>query len=142
MKFICVSGYFDPLHVGHLEYFERAKELGDELIVIVNNDQQATMKKGKPFMREDERVKIIQSLQVVDQVVLSIDKDRSVCETLRTMSPTPHMFCNAGDQTNNFIPERKICNELGISLVDGLGEKIQSSSILIENAQYIAKKNK
>ncbi|MAI15018.1 MAG: cytidyltransferase [Rhodospirillaceae bacterium] len=142
MKLICVSGYFDPLHVGHLEYFERAKELGDELIVIVNSDRQAIMKKGKPFMPEEERLKIIQSLKVVDHVVLSVDEDRSVCETLRTMSPTPHMFCNAGDQTNNFIPERKICNELGISLVDGLGEKIQSSSILIENAQYIAKKNK
>jgi len=142
MKLVCVSGYFDPIHVGHLEYFERAKELGDELIVIVNNDRQATMKKGKPFMPEAERVKIIQSLRVVDRVVLSVDNDRTVCETLRTMTPPPDLFCNAGDQSNNLIPEQTICNELGISLVDGLGEKIQSSSILIENAQYIAKKNK
>lgn len=131
-KMICISGYFDPIHIGHIEYMENAKKLGDELVVIVNNDHQATLKKGKPFMPDKERVKIIESLRVVDHVVLSIDTDRTVRETLRTMVPRPHVFANGGDQTNQSIPETTICNELGIELgielVDGLGDKIQSSS--------------
>ena len=93
-------------------------------------------------MTENERVTIIESLRVVDHVVLSVDKDRTVCQTLQTMKPTPDIFCNAGDQTNDAIPERAICKKMGIDLMDGLGEKIQSSSLLIENAQYISKKNK
>lgn len=141
MKRICVSGYFDPVHVGHLEYFENAKTLGDELVVIVNNDHQAQLKKGKAFMPEKERVQIIKSLRVVDDVVLSIDKDRTVCKTLQTMNPAPNVFCNGGDQTNDSIPEADICRDLGIELIDGLGEKIQSSSTLIDCAKTISKKN-
>lgn len=133
-KLICISGYFDPIHIGHIEYMENAKKLGDELVVIVNNDHQATLKKGKPFMPDKERVKIIESLRVVDHVVLSVDTDRTVRETLRTMVPRPHVFANGGDQTNQSIPETTICNELGIELVDGLGDKIQSSSWLIKKS--------
>lgn len=140
MKRICVSGYFDPVHVGHLEYFENAKTLGDELVVIVNNDDQARLKKGKAFMPGKERVKIIKSFRVVDDVVLSIDKDRTVCKTLQTMNPVPNVFCNGGDQTNDSIPEADICRDLGIELIDGLGEKIQSSSTLIDCAKTISKK--
>lgn len=130
MKRVAISGYFDPLHVGHLEYIERAKALGDHLVVIVNNDKQAVLKKGKSFMPENERVKIIEALKFVDDVVLSIDTNRTVCETLRTMEPKPNMFCNGGDQNNNSIPETQVCVERGIDLVDGLGDKIQSSSWL------------
>lgn len=140
MKRICVSGYFDPVHVGHLEYFENAKTLGDELVVIVNNDDQARLKKGKAFMPDKERVKIIKSFRVVNDVVLSIDKDRTVCKTLQTMNPVPNVFCNGGDQTNDSIPEADICRDLGIELIDGLGEKIQSSSTLIDCAKTISKK--
>lgn len=130
MKRICISGYFDPLHVGHLEYIKRSKALGDYLIVIVNNDHQAGLKKGKSFMPEKERVEILKSIKYVDEVVLSIDNDRTVCETLKSIEPKPYAFCNGGDQSNISIPEASVCNEKGILLIDGLGDKIQSSSWL------------
>ena len=79
MKRVAVSGYFDPIHIGHLEYLKLAKELGDKLVVIVNNNYQCALKKGKPFMDELDRVEIVRSLEMVDEVFLSIDKDKTVC---------------------------------------------------------------
>lgn len=137
-KIVCISGYFDPLHVGHLEYMENAKKIGGnhaKLMIIVNNDQQAQLKKGSSFMPCDERIKIIQALRVVDLVIKSIDQDRTVCQTLATITPKPDYFCNGGDQNNQSIPEAPICQQLGIELVDGLGDKIQSSSWLIRGAR-------
>lgn len=128
MKKICISGYFDPLHIGHLEYIKKSKELGDYLIVIVNSDYQSNLKKGKSFMKENERIEILKAIRYVDEVFLSIDKDRTVCESLKVIKPD--VFCNGGDQFNDSIPEAPICRELGIDLVDGLGNKIQSSSWL------------
>ena len=133
MSIACVSGYFDPIHIGHIEYFLSSKKIADKLMVIVNNDEQAVLKKGKPFMPVDERIKIIQELKCVDYVVKSIDTDRTVCKTLANVIPRPTYFCNGGDQNNNSIPEVTVCNELGIELRDGFGEKIQSSSWLIKN---------
>jgi cytidyltransferase-like protein len=133
-KIVCISGYFDPVHVGHIEYMKQAKALGDYLVVIVNNDHQASLKKGKAFMPGVERVKVIEAMRMVDKVVLSVDTDRTVRETIRTIEPRPHIFANGGDQTNQSIPETEVCNELGITLVDGLGDKIQSSSWLIKKA--------
>ena len=133
-KIVCISGYFDPVHVGHIEYMKQAKALGDYLVVIVNNDHQASLKKGKAFMPGVERVKVIEAMRMVDKVVLSVDTDRTVRETLRTIEPRPHIFANGGDQTNQSIPETEVCDELGITLVDGLGDKIQSSSWLIKKA--------
>jgi glycerol-3-phosphate cytidylyltransferase-like family protein len=104
-------------------------------MVIVNNDDQAILKKGKAFMPAKERMKIIQELKCVDYVVLSVDTDRTVCKTLATVDPKPTYFCNGGDQNNNSIPEAAICNELGIELLDGFGEKIQSSSWLIKGVK-------
>ena len=132
MSIACVSGYFDPIHIGHIEYFKLAKQNADQLMVIVNNDEQATLKKGRAFMPADERIKIIQELKCVDFVVKSVDLDRTVCKTLSIAVPRPTFFCNGGDQNNNSIPEATICRELGIGLVDGLGDKIQSSSWLIK----------
>jgi cytidyltransferase-like protein len=134
-KIVCVSGYFDPIHVGHLEYFKFSKKIGDKLMVIVNNDDQAILKKGKPFMPCEERIKIIEELKCVDYVVKSIDKDRTVCETLRNVEPKPTYFCNGGDQNNNTIPEGGVCAEREIELRDGFGEKIQSSSWLIKGGK-------
>lgn len=134
-KIVCVSGYFDPIHIGHLEYFKNSKKLGDKLMVIVNNDHQAILKKGKPFMPVDERIKIIQEFKCVDIVVKSIDTDRTVCKTLSTINPKPDYFCNGGDQFNDIIPEADICQKRGIQLVDGLGDKIQSSSWLIKGSK-------
>lgn len=128
-RIVAVSGYFDPLHAGHLEYFEKSKQLGDMLVVIVNNDEQAKLKKGSSFMTESERLRIVRSLRVVDTAVLSVDEDRTVCKTLACIRP--HIFANGGDQVNTGIPEYDICKALNIKLVDGLGDKIQSSSWLI-----------
>ena len=135
MSIACVSGYFDPIHIGHIEYFKKSKQVADKLMVIVNNDDQAILKKGKAFMPAEERMKIIQELKCVDYVVLSVDTDRTVCKTLGTVEPRPTYFCNGGDQNNNSIPEAEICNILGIELLDGFGEKIQSSSWLIKGVQ-------
>ena len=135
MKIACVSGYFDPLHIGHIEYFKKSKMIADKLIVIVNNDEQAILKKGKAFMPVDERIKIIEELKCVDYVVKSIDLDRTVCKTIEILSPIPTFFCNGGDQNNNTIPEKDICDKLGIELRDGFGEKIQSSSWLIKGSK-------
>ncbi len=131
IKTVVVSGYFDPLHVGHIELLEKAKALGDWLIVIVNNDKQAELKKGKSFMPEEDRVKIISSLKAVDQAFLAIDKDGSVCESLTQLNPD--VFANGGDRLNDEIPEAKICEELDIEIIDGLGQKIRSSSEIVNS---------
>ena len=125
-KTVAVSGYFDPLHVGHIEYLEEAAALGHELVVIVNNDFQACLKKGEAFMEEKDRVRIIQAPACVDRVFLSVDTDRSVCESLRAVGPD--IFANGGDRSNHEIPEAKVCREMDITIIDGLGEKIRSSS--------------
>ena len=134
-KIVCVSGYFDPIHVGHIEYFKMSKKIGNKLMVIVNNDIQAKLKKGRAFMPVEERIKIIKELRCVDIVVKSIDNDRTVCKTLETVIPKPDFFANGGDQNNNTIPETEICNIRGIELKDGFGEKIQSSSWLIKGSK-------
>lgn len=128
MKKVCISGYFDPLHVGHLEYINRAKELGDYLVVIVNNNSQCKLKKGKFFMDEKDRVEIVKNLKSVDEVFLSIDKDKTVSKSLEKLKPS--VFANGGDRKNYEIPESKICNLYGIKIIDGLGDKIRSSSDL------------
>ena len=137
MNAIIVSGYFNPLHKGHLEYLNNAKAIADKLIVIVNNDHQRALKGSKAFQDEEERVIIISNLKAVDEVVLSIDQDRTVCGTIRHISEKfgkeyDLAFANGGDQSNETIPEFPVCEELGIALIDGLGEKIQSSSWLLE----------
>ena len=134
-KIVCVSGYFDPIHIGHIEYFKKSKEIGTKLMVIVNNDDQARLKKGRPFMPCKERMQLIEELKCVDIVVESIDTDRTVCNTLSTVEPKPDFFCNGGDQNNNTIPEGPVCQARKIELRDGFGEKIQSSSWLIGNSQ-------
>lgn len=128
MRTVAISGYFDPIHVGHLEYIIEAKKLGDKLIVIVNNNHQCVLKKGKPFMDENDRVTIVSSIKYVDEVFLSIDKDKTVCKSLEKIKPT--IFANGGDRKNYEIPESVICKKYNIEIIDGLGEKIRSSSDL------------
>ena len=136
-KAIIVSGYFNPIHKGHLEYFQNAKNLADVLFVIVNSDHQRALKQSKEFQLEDERMLIVSSLKPVDKAVLSIDKDRTVCQTIASIAKDYGQeydlaFANGGDQNNNTIPERPICEKMGIALLDGLGDKIQSSSWLLK----------
>ena len=128
MKVIAISGYFDPIHVGHLEYINMAKKLGDKLVVIVNNNYQCELKKGKPFMDEKDRVMIVSNLKNVDEVFLSIDKDKTVCASLEKIKPD--IFANGGDRKNYEIPESVICKKYDIKIIDGLGDKIRSSSDL------------
>ena len=136
-KAIIVSGYFNPIHKGHLEYFQNAKKLADFLFVIVNSDHQRALKQSKEFQLEDERMLIVSSLKPVDKAILSIDKDRTVCQTIASIAKDYGQeydlaFANGGDQNNNTIPERPICEKMGITLLDGLGDKIQSSSWLLK----------
>ena len=128
MKKIAISGYFDPIHVGHIEYINNAKKLGDWLVVIVNNNNQCALKKGKYFMDEKDRVLIVKNIKAVDEVFLSIDEDKTVCKSLKKVNPD--VFDNGGDRKNYEIPESKVCKENNIQIIDGLGDKIRSSSDL------------
>ena len=135
MKIAIVSGYFDPFHVGHLEYLKLAKISADMLIVILNNDNQALLKKGYSFMNERDRLKIISEFRAVDRVVMSLDVDTSVCKTLESIAKQfTHdslTFCNGGDRYITEVPEMEVCTQYNIEMVDGLGEKIESSSKLV-----------
>lgn len=128
MRKIAISGYFDPIHVGHVEYINNAKKLGDWLIVIVNNNKQCALKKGKHFMDENDRVLIVKNIKAVDEVFLSIDDDKTVCKSLKEVNPD--VFANGGDRKNYEIPESIVCRENNIEIIDGLGDKIRSSSDL------------
>ena len=136
-KGIIVSGYFNPIHKGHIEYFNNSKALVDELFVIVNNDHQRVLKGSKEFQHEQERIFIVSNVKSVDHCILSIDQDRTVCKTIEKIAQDfgkdiDLSFANGGDQNNNTIPERQICDKMGITLVDKLGDKIQSSSWLLK----------
>ena len=136
-KAIIVSGYFNPLHKGHLELFEKAREAGDELWVIVNSDLQRALKGSKEFMLEDERLLIVSAIGIVDKALISIDKDKTQCATLEDLADQYSnqyelYFANGGDQNNDSISEVSVCKEKGIGLIDGLGGKIQSSSWLLK----------
>jgi D-beta-D-heptose 7-phosphate kinase/D-beta-D-heptose 1-phosphate adenosyltransferase len=135
-KAIIVSGYFNPIHKGHIEYFHEAKALGDILFVIVNNDHQRQLKGSKPFQNEEERFIIVQNIKPVYQAIISIDEDRTVCKSIEYLVKKysdlyDFTFANGGDQNNQSIPEAEICKQLNVSLADGLGDKIQSSSWLL-----------
>lgn len=136
-KAIIVSGYFNPIHKGHLEYFNIAKAMADKLFVIVNNDHQRALKGSKEFQDHNERMIIVSHIKGVDKAILSIDKDRTVCATLKMIADNygkeyDLSFANGGDQNNKTIPEGSVCEENNIALIDGLGDKIQSSSWLLK----------
>jgi len=136
-KAIIVSGYFNPIHKGHLEYFNNAKAIANQLFVIVNNDHQRALKGSREFQDEKERMIIVSNIKAVDKAILSIDTDRTVCATIKMIAEQfgeefDLGFANGGDQNNDTIPERTICEEMNVILIDGLGDKIQSSSWLLK----------
>ena len=136
-KAIIVSGYFNPLHKGHLELFEKAKASGDELWVIINSDLQRELKGSKEFMDENERLIIVSAIGIVNKALISIDTDKTQRKTLADLadkfsSDYELYFANGGDQNNDSIPEVSVCKEKGIGLIEGLGDKIQSSSWLLK----------
>jgi cytidyltransferase-like protein len=136
MIIVITSLYANPIHPGHIEYLENSKKLGDKLISIVNNDKQQILKIGKVFQNSDFRLKVVQSLKPVDEVFLSIDQDPSVCASIelivnsqREIIPeAKFIFAKGGDRFIGNIPEVDVCKKLGIKIIDGLGEKIFSST--------------
>jgi cytidyltransferase-like protein len=135
MRIVITSGYYNPLHSGHLECMRLARELGDDLIVIVNNDAQVAIKGSRPFMNQDDRLAIVGALKPVSEAILSIDQDGSVCNTIRSIRARfPNadiIFAKGGDRFAANVPEVEVCASLGIKIVDGLGGKIRSSSELL-----------
>ena len=135
MKLVIVSGFFNPLHGGHLDMIEAASKLGDRLLVVVNNDVQQVIKKDKIILPQQNRYRLITALRDVDEVMLAVDQDPPVIETLRIIAQThPYdklIFANGGDRdSEKAIPETEVCKEFGIELVFGVGgtEKADSST--------------
>lgn len=133
MKIAIISGYFNPLHGGHLDYIEGAAALADRLIVIVNNDKQQLLKKGKIILDENNRVRLMKSLRLVDEVVLSIDEEPPVVNTVEKIAKAhPNdelMFGQGGDRDSDKVnPETEVCRKYGIAIVYGIGKKVDSST--------------
>lgn len=132
---VVVSGGFDPLHIGHVRMFQEAKKLGDQLIVILNNDNWLKKKNGYVFMPQKEREELIRNIKWVDDVVLTCHKpntkDMGVCTELKKLRP--HIFANGGDRKLDNILEVPVCEEIGCKMVFNVGKggKIQSSSWLL-----------
>jgi cytidyltransferase-like protein len=147
-RIVAVSGGFDPLHIGHVRMFEEAKKLGDELVVILNNDNWLKDKKGHIFMSEVERKEILEAIKSVDRVVITDHApgeyftDKSVTRALKQLKPD--IFANGGDRKpdGDPVPEVMLCKELGIEMVYNLGKggKVQSSSWLIAKVPHKSKK--
>ena len=149
MRVVVISGFFNPLHIGHIDYISSARNLGDFLIVIVNSDDQVKIKGSVPFMNQDDRLRIIRNIKGVDRSVISIDEDGSVCQTIREefkrLQNDPFfedmIFANGGDRKEGGVPEDILENELGVRMVYNIGgEKVQSSSELIKKADIFSKK--
>ena len=143
MRVVVISGFFNPLHIGHIDYISSARNFGDFLIVIVNSDEQVKVKGSVPFMNQDDRLRIIRNIKGVDRSVIAIDKDGSVCQTIREefnrLQNDPFfegmIFANGGDRKEGGVPEDILTDELGIRMIYNVGgEKIQSSSKLLKNS--------
>lgn len=144
-KIVITSGFFNPLHIGHINLMREAKKMGDYLVVIVNNDEQVKLKGSTPFMSENERLEVIRSLKHADEVFLSIDfsadgKEVPIPKSLEAVANKYQgelIFAKGGDRDINHIPwqEKKICEKFNIKVVTNVGgSKVQSSSWLIKNS--------
>jgi cytidyltransferase-like protein len=139
---VVLSGYFNPIHPGHISLILDAKKYADKLIVIVNSDKQVKMKGSTPFMDEWARCEIVRNIKGVDEALLSIDEDKTVLKSLEKIK-TEHkgykiFFANGGDRSPDAssVPEVKFCESNGITLIYGVGnEKTYSSRRLISAAQ-------
>lgn len=139
MKTVIVSGYFNPLHIGHIRMFQAAAKLGDRVVAVVNNDKQQLMKKGKIIMNENERLDIVAAIRYVDMAWLATDVDRTVCQTLldisthRMFADDELIFANGGDRDDSKkVPEADICERAGIKMVFDCGgiDKLNSSTYI------------
>lgn len=134
-RLVVVSGYFNPIHIGHVELLKSAKMLGDKLLVIVNNDKQQLLKKGKVIMNEEDRIVVTKAIRYVDDIILAIDEDNTVVKTLEEIAKNNTkyeiLFANGGDRrSNKVVPETAICENYGIKMRFDVGgiEKLDSSS--------------
>jgi glycerol-3-phosphate cytidylyltransferase len=142
-KLVAVSGGFDPIHIGHIEYLKEAKKLGDKLVVILNTDEFLRWKKGYVFMPYSQRKKILKSIKYVDEVIRCVDSDQTVTMTLQRLKPD--VFAKGGDRTKENIPKAEVeaCRKLGIELIVGVGGgKIQSSSWFVKKLDESMKASK
>ena len=144
MRIVVISGFFNPIHTGHLDYIKAASELGDKLIVIVNNDKQVSLKGSTSFMNEHERMRMVNAIKGVSRPVLSIDTGEDVTETIKSIYNEysvdyffdSMIFCNGGDRTKDNSPEEQYCERRGIKTVYNTGgKKTQSSSSLLRGKQ-------
>ena len=144
MRVVVISGYFNPIHTGHIDYINAASDMGDKLVVIVNNDKQVSIKGSTPFMEEVQRMRIVNSIKGVNKTVLSIDIDGAVTETLKLIYDEysvdyffdSMVFANGGDRTKGNSPEEEYCNWRGIRTAYNVGgKKTQSSSELLKREQ-------
>lgn len=130
---VIVSGFFSPLHAGHLDMIEAAAEQGDRLVVIVNNNAQQMLKKGKVIIDEQARLRLVQALRVVDDAFIAVDEDRTVCQSLRLVAEKYDgaydlIFANGGDRAPKFVPETSVCEEHGIAMTFGVGGEDKADS--------------
>lgn len=139
MKIIIESGFFNPLHGGHLDMIEAGAKLGDKLVVIVNNDQQQIMKKGKVILTAENRARLIGALRDVDEVMISVDEDPTVIKSLEQIAlkyPNDELvFANGGDRdSEKVIPETDVCRKYNIEMFFGAGIGKPDSSTRINQA--------
>jgi cytidyltransferase-like protein len=135
-----VSGYFNPIHIGHLQMIKAARELAPHLVVIVNNDRQQLLKKGRILMTEEDRHAIVAELRCVDEAFVAVDDDATVVASLRALRErypdAALLFCNGGDRSpaGDAAPEAGLADEIGLEMVYGVGgeDKADSSSRINE----------
>jgi D-beta-D-heptose 7-phosphate kinase/D-beta-D-heptose 1-phosphate adenosyltransferase len=144
VRVVVISGFFNPIHCGHIDYIRASASLGDKLVVIVNNDNQVRLKGTVPFMSEKDRLKIVSNIKGVDSAVISVDEDGTVCQSVREEYYkhyndyffTSMVFANGGDRKEGGIPESVLEKEIGVSMVYNVGgEKTESSSDLISRVK-------
>ena len=143
MKIGIISGYFNPIHTGHLDYIEAAKQKCGVLYVIVNSDAQVNVKGSVAFMNEGDRVRIVKALQAVNYAFVSVDEDASVVKSIEQIYKCNQddpfidsfVFMNGGDRVAGNTPEEEYCREIGIETLYNIGGgKTQSSSTLIKRS--------
>jgi D-beta-D-heptose 7-phosphate kinase/D-beta-D-heptose 1-phosphate adenosyltransferase len=137
MTVVLVTGGFDPIHSGHIEYFKEAKKLGDTLVVGLNSNAWLERKKGKAFLPMDERMTIIENLKMVDMCILFNDTDNTALDaihTVRMLFPDEKIiFANGGDRNETNIPEM-FAQDPNLEFAFGVGgvEKKNSSSLILD----------
>ena len=141
MRVGIISGYFNPIHTGHLDYIEGAKQRCDLLYVIVNSDRQVDIKGSKQFMDEVSRLRIVRALAYVNKAMVSIDDDSTVCRSIKSIHKqccddpfvSDIYFMNGGDRGQGTVPEAEVCEELNIKMIYNVGGiKTESSSTLLQ----------